>query len=160
MQIGIDLFSCVRQVYGTKEKLVRSLIWGILLVHVFMRVRWSYYFLSHSLSPHLQYIGLALIADVLLALIVIFSLLYFKRAGIYLAFLYSILLLILAYFTWGFDAIAGVTLFIASGFAILKKMQMPVQTIRAWKAFTSRLIQVIFFLSLFVNVAFLIALHA
>jgi hypothetical protein len=160
MQIGSNIFTCVRQLYGTKEKLVRTLLWSVLLVHVFLRTRWSYYFLSHSLSPHLQYIGLLLLVDVLLALSIVFSLLYFKRSGLYLAFIYSILLLVLAYFTWGFDAIAGVILLVTSIFAIFKKMQMPVQTIRVWKAFFARLIQVIVLLSLFVNVAFFIALHA
>lgn len=163
MQIGYSLFSCVNNLYGSKEKVLRSLIWGVLLVHIFLRVRWSYFFLSHSLSPHLQYIGLLLLVDVLLALSVVFSLLYFKRNSLYLALLYSIFLLILAYFTWGFDAVSGVVLLASASYALYKKMQLPVQLTqptRAWRAFFTRLFQVVVLLSFFVNVAFFIALHA
>jgi hypothetical protein len=160
MQLGYSLFSCVKNLYGTKEKVLRSLIWGVLLIHVFLRARWSYFFLSHALRPHLQYVGLLLLVDVLLPLSVLFSLLYFKRNSLYLVVLYSVFLLVLAYFTWGFDAVTGVILLATAGYGLYKKMQMPVQPERAWRAFLTRLFQVVVLLSFFVNVAFFIALHA
>lgn len=136
------------------------MLWTVLLIHAFVRIRWSYFFLSHSLSPHLQYVGLLLVVDIFLALCLVFSLLYFKRGSLYFTLSYSVLLLIVAYFTWGFDAIAGVFLLFFSAFAIFKKVQLPVQTIRSWKAFYARVLQIIFLLSVFVNIAFFIALHA